>query len=282
MPTDAYLDDVFTLVDALSREDITRAVLEAAPPAEHSTEVVIEVYLREDELRAAIAFQQALQLSVDAAATIVESSVRGIEPGRDLVETVVGERFVELIIIDLGSGSFFGRFKIDPRTKDGRTRILAIAGVTVAGLTLASVLPPAAPLIIGGIGSLATILTPDALPSDTVPLKTVDGDDVDVEPKMEIRASDGSAEDEPRVPAEQRKVFVYDVDLDGLKKANDDFLARVHELPSVEAQSRFITVNPGELPRIRIWSSEPLDEAQLAESAASAGTRIARVQQLYD
>ena len=98
----------------------------------------------------------------------------------DYVEQILRERLVELTIVDLGTGSFLGRFSIDPRTARGRKRLVAIAVVAVVALSFVAVIPPAAITVVGVLPSLLDVLEPDAIPQTDVPLRTIDRADVPV------------------------------------------------------------------------------------------------------
>lgn len=180
MTTEAYVDDVFTLVQALAGEEITRSLM--APDADALGEVSLDVYVPGDQLRSAIAVQQALQLSVDAAAIFVDFSSRN-EPdvSREYVEAILRDHIVELIIVDLATGSFRAHFKIDVRTANGRARLLALANATAAALSL--FVPPAAiaVVILVVLQGVNEFLSSDATPRNQAELKTVDSSDIAVE-----------------------------------------------------------------------------------------------------
>lgn len=180
MSTEAYQADVAGLAGALMELEASRRVAFEAPDAGAFEGVDLVVHIESQDARTAIVLQQLLQLSVDAAAV----AVANLDPDRFGLaewETEDDAWLVDLSIVELGNGSFFARFSINPKTKAGRSRILAILGVAVLGLTL--VLPAGLTLVAGaivaGLGYLNTILTPDELPDGPrFRPATVDADDI--------------------------------------------------------------------------------------------------------
>lgn len=273
MPTETYVDDVFTLVQALTRAEITSAVMNGVR-ADVPDEVYLTIDVDHRELRPALAVQQSLQLSLDAAAIAVDYlSQPDRELSRDYVEAVLRDQVAELTIVDLATGSFLGRFSLTIRTDEGRRKIVAIAGLMVVALCL--IYPPAgiALIVLEGLHNLNDVLTPAAIQQTQTaavqaqePLGTVDRSDM---PSQDVKVVVG-----PRDNSPLRRVHVCDVDLVGTLSADRAFLKRVHKLPSVQRGSRFIVGETGGPRRIRIWSTEVLDPKILDSLAGDSGTSI--------
>ncbi|HEY7075533.1 MAG TPA: hypothetical protein VH418_09190 [Solirubrobacteraceae bacterium] len=274
MATAAYAQDVLALAQALAGADITREVIDRAPDAGEA-DVFIDVRAEAGELRPALAVQEAVQLCVDAAAIVVEASSRdGFDLGPEAVDAFLRDRIVELTVVDLWAGSFRGRFTINPRTENGRRRVLAIGGLAIVALHFA--FPPLGTtlLVVGAAKELYDLIQPDTLAHGRVSPKSVDTADVAAAgAQLTITARPAAGEsttaDDAATPPPR---YVYDVDIHGSSTANRSFVERVHALEGVERQSRPVVGD--EYQRVRIWSSEPLDAATLARLAQEAGTEI--------
>jgi hypothetical protein len=262
------------LVQELMRADITREVIARAPDADQSATVAIDVYAGAGELRSAVAVQQALQMSIDAAAIVIDAASRdATEIGLEDVEALLRERIVDLRVVTLSAGSIRGRFTINPRTENGQRRLLAIGGVAIIALHIA--FPPLAPflLAVGAAKELGEIIRPDAVPPSEAPPKSVDPTDLssaDAQVRITLRPDEEEAThaDAAAPPSE----YVYDVDIHGPSPANVSFLDRILGLEGVDKQSRPIIGE--EYQRIRIWASKPINADTLERLAKDAGTEI--------
>jgi hypothetical protein len=273
MATAAYVDDVFDVVQALRRADATWEVIDRAPDADDSATATVDVYVETGELRSALAVQQALQLSFDAAAIVVEHGSREDDIERGTVEALLRDHIVELTLVELSAGSLRGRFTIDPHTEKGRRRLLAIGGVGVIALHFA--FPPLAPILLGVglVKELSDIVRPDALPPAQVEPKTVDPADIPpaatrVAVELDERTDKAADPNEVAAPP----TYMYDVDIHGPADANWSFVQRVRDIDGVARESRAIIGE--EYQRIRIWSSAPIDTDTLHRLAQEAGTEI--------
>jgi hypothetical protein len=271
MPNSLYAGDVLTLVRVLSDWDGAREGLRRAGDAETPTTLFVSVRVDADDLRPALAVQQALLLSFDAASAFVEATdeIR-LSLDSAWVETVLRRRPVDLTIVDLQAGSFLARYSIDPRTESGRRRLLAIG--TMAAFALHVVFPPAVAgmIVIDLAVGLNDLASPDAEELDRPPLRTLDRADIRTAGVQVALVSD-TARTEAAPP---RAVHVYDLDLPAAGPAAKAFLDRVRAWPGVEQQSRFVTGAADGLQRARIWSSEALDPELLRHIAGAAGTTI--------
>jgi hypothetical protein len=255
---------VLALAEALTQADLAASVLPLVPDTEDPGRVDIDIFIGADELRPALAVQQLLQLCVDSAAIVVDSWDRERPSlSRDEVESILGDRLIDLTIVYLSDGSFLAKFSINPKTSEGRKRLFAIGSLTVAALVITAVIPPAALIVTGALPSVAVMLKPDAKKAnDPVPLKTVDPRDV-ADANVHITVSG--------------PIHVYDIYVDGPPGAKEAFLVRVHNLAGVEAQSGFVTAGPDAGRLLRVWSSKALDESQLRAFAAETATEIASI-----
>ena len=177
MATAAYIDDVLAIAASLGESGLGPAILEAAPTGGDPGEVAIDLRVDTDDLRPAIALQQALQLNIDAAALYVAATEEGGQFDPEYAAAFLSERPVELVVVELGVGSFLARFSINPKTKSGRERLIAIAGLAATGLILTGVLAPVALTVVGGVAFVNAIASPDDIPRGEVPLKTIDPGD---------------------------------------------------------------------------------------------------------
>jgi hypothetical protein len=273
MASAAYIDDVLALVHGLTGADITPSLLELAPEDDPSTEIYITAYVGGKELRPAIAVQQALQMSVDAAAIVVEAWYRGLDHlDRSDVESMLQERLVDLTLIYLTAGSLFGRWSINVTTPEGRKKLGAIGAVAVVALVFTAVIPPVSITVLGVVGSLAIIAKPNALPQGGVPLQTIDPADTEsTTAEVTVHVSNPN----PAAPNGALR-HVYDVDLYGPREANEAFLGRVRELAAV-AQSCFIEGAPKTYQRVRVWSSAAPDRDKLRRFATELGIEIVSI-----
>jgi hypothetical protein len=272
MPGAAYIDDVFTLVEALNRPDLAALARQFEPDTDGSFRIDISVYVGADDLRSALAVQQLLQLSVDSASIVVESWDR-VDPyiSRDEIESILRDRLVELSIVRLSDGSFLAKYTINPKNPQGRKRLLAMAVVTVAALGVAAVIPPAAVAVVGALPTLADVLRPDPTkpPRDDAPsespkvnLKTVDSEDVG---KNVVRVEVAGP------------IHVYEIFVDGSVDARDVFLDRVRKLKGVEGQSRFVKHGSGAEVRLKVWSNRALNRDKLRALASETGCKVSGI-----
>lgn len=268
MATPAYLEDVLSLAAGLRESELGPAILEMAPAAGDADAVTIDLRVYEDDLRPAIAVQQALQLSVDAAALYVDSATEGRELDFDYAAAFVADRPIEVLVLELSRGSFLARFSVNPKTKAGRDRLLAIGGLATGALVLTGVLAPLAVSAAGGLAFLNQIFTPDAKPPE-VPLSTVDPTETQrTRVEAEIVATSREA------PPENVESFAYDFWLAGSPEAIDAFLAWVEELRALQGYGRF----KDEPERLRIWLSEPLDLDLARATAEREGIEVLRIE----
>lgn len=287
MATAAYLDDVFALVQELVQPDLYNSVAEAmtaqapAPDALGDIEITATVYVESDQLRSAIAVQQALQLSIDAAAIAIEFfPTPGIRLSREDIEMILRDHIVELTIADLGAGSFRGRFKIRLRNENGGLNVLPFLGL--AGIGLSHICPPIAIgfIIFGALRDINEILPFEIAPREDGALKSANVPDVTAaEVRLAVEPAGPGLGAAP-VRAAEPQLYVYDVDLD--QAANASFLTHVREVASVQRQSRFIFRGEPEYPRVRIWSSAPLDPEILRRLAAESGASIHGISEVHN
>src|SRR5262249_29610213 len=102
MATEAYVDDIFTIVQALTQAESAAAWVKGLPDTDGSATAYIWVQVGSPELRPALAVQQSLQLSFDAAAIVVAYPPwTGPSIDRDLIQATLGNRLVELTIVHL-------------------------------------------------------------------------------------------------------------------------------------------------------------------------------------
>ena len=165
MPTDTRQQD---------RIDLARAVLSGSPAISDilaspgSMSAVIELELTTSDVHRAVAVLEALLLSFETAAVVTEYIARG---GRtyDIDETVLANlassELVNITLLDLHSGSIWARFSIDPRTQNGRKRLLTLVsvGLGISALLLPPLVIPAT--VVGIVGGLNDVVTPDELRS---------------------------------------------------------------------------------------------------------------------
>jgi len=260
MATRAYVEDVLSLASALRESDRGRAVLEAAPPATDADAVTVDIRVDADELRPAIAVQQALQLCVDAAALCVE--IDATEDSRELsheyATAFLAENPVDLVVIDLGLGSFRARISINPKTKAGRSRLLAIGGLAAIGLVATGVLAPVGMTVAGGLALLNQI-SPDDKPPVQVPLQTIDSADAG---DAEITIEGGG--------------FAYEIHLNGSPDAVAAFLSWIGKLDSFRALEHPESES-SESDLLRIWLTERLDQGLVDAVTRELGIEISRI-----
>lgn len=280
MAATAYVDDVLSLIAALRESDRARGVLAEIRAADGGApEVEIEAYVKADGLRPALAVQQAIQLSVDAAAVFVDTYPdRGFENiSRDQVEAFLGDRTFELGLVEFRIDSFFGRYSINPKKKNGRARLYAVAVVAATALTLTGVLAPGALIIVTGVASMDVALTPDDVPSESVDLKTIDPADADDSPpRITVRGSEGADGDLLRTPGANRG-YVYDIHLDGPAAAIEAFADKVFGWREVDSWELALFAGAGERSRIRFWSQRSIGPRRLSKLATAAGVTIYRI-----
>ncbi len=175
MVAPAYVDDVFDLVRMMSTAELPRRIIDQSPSAADDVEVLLTTYVQSDDIRPALALLQFVQLAFDAAAVTVDAANRDFMPGdisRDFVESGLSESLIQLTIVQLSDGSFLARFSINPLTKHGRTRLLAIVGL--AALALSAFISPVPGMVIEGLAMANEAFTPDELKKAEVPVRTAD------------------------------------------------------------------------------------------------------------
>ncbi|HEX4436995.1 MAG TPA: hypothetical protein VH061_09380 [Solirubrobacteraceae bacterium] len=266
-----YVDDVVALVEALAVADLAPSVLPFVPDTDDPGWVVIDAYVGADDVRPALAVQQLIQLCVDSAAILVGSWDR-LDPhlSREEVEAILRDRPVELTIVYLSDGSFFAKYSINPKTPEGRKRIVAMGGVAVAALVLTAVLPPVAITVAGVLPAAAAMLKPDPEKSKGSPtaaeakvdLKTVDREDL-AGANVHVTVTGPT--------------HVYDIHVEGPQEAKDAFLAHVLTIEGVQQSSRFVEPGGDAGRPLRVWSSRALNGDQIRVIAAETGVGIAGV-----
>lgn len=262
MATSAYLDDVLSLATGLSESGLGPAILDAAPASGDADTVTIDIRIEAGELRPAIAVQQALQLCVDAAALYLDATEEGRELDPDYAAALLAESPVELLLVDLGFGSFWARVSINPKTKAGRSRLFAIGALTATGLVFTGVLAPVGLTVAGGLALLNQI-SPDDKPPIQVPLKTIDsGDTRDAQTGVEITIEGGGS--------------AYEIRFNGSPEAVAAFLTWVGKLDSFRALEHSAS-DSGESDLLRIWLTERLDQGQASAAARKLGVDISRI-----
>jgi hypothetical protein len=242
-----------------------------APPAGDADAVTIDLRVHADELRPAIAVQQALQVSVDAAALYLKAMEGGgLDP--DHAAALIAEHPFDVLVVELGTGSFLARFSINPKTKAGRDRLLAMGGLATGALVLTGVLAPVAVPAAGGLAYLNHIFTPDAKPPNAVALQTMDpaetrGAEVEVTVTTKGNGPPGTAES-----------FAYDISFADSPEAIAEFLAWVQRLNGLQGYGHFKSES-GEPNRLRIWLTNPLDIDEARAMAESLGIEAIRIEE---
>jgi hypothetical protein len=125
---------------------------------------VMRISVDSDDLRSDLAAFQAFVLAFEAAAVAVEYVDRGLDlgtPDYGAIYEMATQNFVEFEVLYLGSGSIIGRIRVvlrnlDPTTKEGRRKIVAVA--TVGTSVLALVVTPVPLVIVGALGSLNELI----------------------------------------------------------------------------------------------------------------------------
>jgi hypothetical protein len=270
MATTAYVEDVLTLATSLRESGLGPAVYDLAPAGGDVDSVTIDLGVHAEALGPAIAAQQALQLSVDAAALYADAMAEGRELDFDYAAGLLAERPVEVVILDLSTGSFLARFSINPKTKGGRDRLLAIGGLATGALVLTGVLAPVAVTAAGGLAYLNHIFTPDAKPPAEVPLHTVDRTDAqDVRVEVKVTAPGGDTRQGTGDPR------AYDIWVAGTPKAVAAFLTWVQHLKAFQGYGHFESDAEGS-DRVRLWLTEPLELDLVKVAAESLGVEVIR------
>jgi hypothetical protein len=264
LATAAYIDDVLAIAAGLDESGLGPAILEAAPVGRNGDEAEIELRVDSNDLRPAIVLQQALQLSVDAATLYLVASEEKRRLDPDYVAAFLAERPVELVVVQLSTGSFLARFSINPLTKAGRGRTIAIAGLAATGLVLTGVLAPVALTVVGGVAFINVIATPDAkAPNQQVPLKTIDPAEAREAPiAVEVSGT------------ESQKPFIYKIDVEGPSEAVKAFLSQLRQLDSVLQARIRPEVQPGPHKHLLVWSSHPLDTELVNATGRELGLEV--------
>jgi hypothetical protein len=271
MATTAYVEDVLALAAGLRESGLGPAVYDLAPAGGDVDAVTIDLKVHAGALGPAIAAQQALQLSVDAAALYADAMAKGRELDFDYAAGLVAECPVEVVILDLSTGSFLARFSINPKTKGGRDRLLAIGGLAMTGLVLTGVLAPVALTAAGGLGYLNHVFTPEAKPPG-VPLQTVDPTDAQ-DARVEVKATAAGGES----GQDRAEAFAYDVWVAGTPKAVAAFLTWVQHLGSFQGYGHYESEAEGS-DRVRLWLTEPVDSDWIKLRGEDLGVEVIRVE----
>lgn len=125
---------------------------------------VMRISVDSDDLRTDVAAFGTFILAVEAAAVAVEYVDRGYNFG-DLdygtIYELATQNFVDFEVLYIGQGSIVGRIRVvlrnlDPRTKEGRRKIILVA--TVATSVLALIVTPIPLIITGALGSLNELI----------------------------------------------------------------------------------------------------------------------------
>jgi len=260
LATAAYIDDVLAIAAGLDESGAGPAILEAAPDGREGDRAAIELRVDGDDLRPAIVLQQALQLSVDAAALYLAATEEKRRLDPNYAAAFLAERPVELAVVQLSTGSFLARFSINPKTKAGRGRTIAIAGLAATGLVLTGVLAPVALTVVGGVAFVNLIATPDPKP---VPLKTIDPGEAEKAPAtVEISGT------------ESQKPFLYKIDVEGTSEAVKAFLSQLLQLDSVHEARIRPEIQPHPRKRLLVWSSHPLDTELIESTGRKLGLEV--------
>ena len=136
-----------------------------------------DLFIDTEELATATAWLSLLKMSTDAASVAVEFIARDgrydPDDAEELLEELLGEDLIGLELLILNSGSLRARFKINPKTRDGRRRSIAIVGLV--GLVLLAVAPAVGVVVTTGAtaaGYINDIVTPDEVHADGGPAGT--------------------------------------------------------------------------------------------------------------
>ena len=135
---------------------------------------VMGIHLDSTDLRADSAALELFVLAFEAATIAVEYVDQGFNsyaPDRDSLFQLERQQFVEFEVLYLGTGSMSGRIKVilrylDPRTKSGRNKILAVAVVATSIVALMGI---GAPLILAGALYAINELIPQGAPVPQAP-----------------------------------------------------------------------------------------------------------------
>jgi hypothetical protein len=292
VPSEAYLDDLVEVVRALNRVDDARALATHEFEGEPPNALSIDLHVFSDEFHDAVNVQQGLLLSLEAAAVFVEVVAQDLPLTRDALLRIAGDLPVEITVVAFMDGSWGVLLRLDPRTKAGRSKLLAIGGIATAAAAM--VFPPVGIVALSAaVASGVNEFLPDkTLTSKTVPLRTIDQTRVpefnaEIAAELTTQRDDRSerestpattqpkdpsnAEPTPRAPGRS----VYHVVVDGTDEALQALLASVRSLNSAAAESRFIPkLRDVHERRIRVVSSTPLTADQLNQLASDAGAKI--------
>jgi hypothetical protein len=137
---------------------------EAFEESFYSFDGVMRIAVDSDDLRTDVAALGAFVLACEAAVVAVEYVDRGYgvaDYDYGAINELATGTFVDFEVLYLGSGSIIGRIKVvlrnlDPTTKEGRRKIVAVA--TLATSILALIVTPVPLVIVGALGSLNELI----------------------------------------------------------------------------------------------------------------------------
>jgi hypothetical protein len=180
MPSRAYLGDVAQVTRGLLSEGFARGIIDRSErAAEQLAGVEFEVFVRGAALRPALAALEALQLAVDAASVAVQYTDSDAAGSISAPTTgLLGEfaaawlPLYELEIIDLDRGSLRARLRLNPRSPEGRRRLVAVG--TLASLALFPILGPIPGMVVAGVGALNELVTSDRPTGPIGQISTID------------------------------------------------------------------------------------------------------------
>lgn len=170
MAAEAHISDVADLATAalaICRPGGQIYETAASPVFEESLKTfdgVMQFSVDSDDLRADVAALGAFVLAFEAAVVAVEYVDQGYDfddPDRSAIYEIAAENLVDFEVLYIGQGSIVSRIKvvarnIDPRTKEGRRKLLLV--VTVATSVLALIITPVPLVIAGGLTSLNELI----------------------------------------------------------------------------------------------------------------------------
>lgn len=168
MSTPARIADRHALALAVVTGMDRMAALGFGPVTAAVDEIEIQLHYDTDDGAALVAALDLVHLSFEVAAIVVEHAALPEDPTAepaDQVRLLAARDLVRLRLVGVESGSIRLRFSVDPRTRNGRKRLLALAAI---GTALASIIAPPltiAATVAGVAVALNDVVTPDQLQS---------------------------------------------------------------------------------------------------------------------
>ena len=273
MATEQYVEDVFNLINVLKPAALQLGDTQVDNSlGEEQDRFFVNLHVHSDDLRAAIAVQQAVQLTVDAVAVIAELydfEADDFTVYQEQVAELLIEPLVDISIRRLSDGSFVTDLRVRFRRRSARAKFLAIATLVGVGVGIILFPPTTIPLltftvVMSGmaVATLVNELRQDAPPR--LHLQTIEAD----------AAIDATATTEIVVSDSQYDIVTQDVFLSGSDSANAAFIELVKSVPVVRPDTRLIQgAEPG-YQKARIWSSIPVSPNVLRQLAEQAGTTV--------